>query len=372
MTRSITRAGFLRTTLAGAGALTAGPGLLTIQAAARAPRTLREKVEQLFVISFAGTTPGHDILSLLERHALGGIILFNRNCTSAGQTRALLSGLQTSARYPLLVCADQEGGEVARIHHGAPVFPAEAMYGRNGSVGQVRADAITTARDLKKLGLSMNLAPVVDVLTNPQSPIGDRSFGPNPSLDARLSVAAIRAYQRHGLAATAKHFIGLGHTTIDSHHLLPTVNLSLQQLASTDLMVFKTAIAAGVSTVLVAHVALPKIDTNPTRPASLSPVILQGVLRKALGFKGVIMTDSLLMGAVPGGQAGDAAERAFAAGADILLLGYNLDIPAAVIEDAISRVIAAVRSRRIPESRLDEAVARVWALKQRYPALVRG
>jgi beta-N-acetylhexosaminidase len=334
------------------------------------PKTLQEKVEQLFVVSFAGTSAGHDILSLLGRHAIGGVILYNRNCTSAIQTGTLLAELQATARYPLLVCADQEGGKVVRIHSGAPAFPAESVYGQIGSTHQVSHDATVTARDLRALGLSMNLAPVVDVLTNPKSPIGQRSYGSNPAENARLSVAAIRAYQRHGLAATAKHFIGLGHTVIDSHHLLPTVNLSLRQLAGTDLMVFKAAIAAGVSTVLVAHVALPQIDTNPTRPASLSPVIIQGVLRTQLGFKGVVMTDSLLMGALPNGHQADAAEQAFAAGADILLLGANEDFPTAVIEDAISRVVAAVRSGRVPQSRVDEAVGRVWALKQRYPALI--
>jgi beta-N-acetylhexosaminidase len=374
----MTRAGFLGAALAGAGALALGPDALTAEgeglsaarAVTRAPKTLQEKVEQLFVVSFAGTSAGHDILTLLGRHALGGVILYARNCLSATQTRTLLSVLQAESRYPLLVCTDQEGGNVVRIRSGAPVFPAEAVYGQIGSTHRVSHDAAATARALRALGLSMNLAPVVDVLTNPQSPIGKRSFGANPAENARLSVAAIKAYQRHGLAAAAKHFIGLGHTTIDSHHLLPTVNLSLQQLATSDLMVFKAAIAAGVSTVLVAHVALPRIDTNPTRPASLSPVIIQGVLRQQLGFKGVIMTDSLLMGAVPNGQQADAAVRALAAGADILLFGTNQDFPAAVVEDAIARVASAVRSGLVSQSRLEEAVGRIWALKQRFPALI--
>lgn len=362
----IDRRTFLTGSLALGAAATSLP-LARVSAASRAPSTLREKVEQLFIISFAGKTAGSTILSLLENHAFGGVILYERNCGSATQIRTLLSDLQATSRYPLLVCADQEGGRVVRIHHGAPVFPWEAVYGQLGSAGRVYADATATARALKGLGLSMDLAPVVDVLSNPTSPIGRRSYGPHPQLDASLAVAAIGGYQQHGLAATAKHFIGLGHTSIDSHAALPTVQLSMNQLEATDLIPFRAAIRAGVSTILVAHVALPKIDSL-FRPASLSPTIMQGVIRGRLGFKGVLMTDSLIMGALPKGQEPQAAEAAFVAGADILLLAGNVNIPSAVFEDAIDRVIALVTSGRVPESRVDASLSRVLALKRHYPA----
>lgn len=360
-----------RTFLTGSLALgTAATGLpLTrTSAASRAPTGLRQKVEQLFVISFAGKTAGMPILSLLENHAFGGVILYERNCGSAAQIRTLLSELQATARYPLLVGADQEGGRVVRIHHGAPVFPSEATYGKLDSASRVYNDAASTARALKNLGLSMDLAPVVDVLSNSTSPIGQRSYGPHPQLDARLSVAAIKGYQQHGLAATAKHFIGLGHTSIDSHTALPTVRLTLSQLEASDLIPFRAAIRAGVSSLLVAHVALPKIDPV-FRPASLSPVIVNNVIRGRLGFKGVIMTDSLIMGALPKGQEPQAAEQAFAAGADVLLMAANVDIATGVILEAIDRVIALITSGRVPESRLEKSLARVLALKRRFPAL---
>lgn len=183
---------------------------------------------------------------------------------------------------------------------------------------------------------------------------------------ARLSTAAIRGYQQHGLASTAKHFVGLGHTSIDSHHSLPTVTLSLAQLEARDFIPFRAAITAGVSCVLVAHVALPAVDPI-YRPASLSPVVIEGVLRRRLGFKGVVMTDSLVMGALPKGNEAEAAESAFAAGADILLIAANAHIPSAVIEDAVERVVTALTTGRIPQSRLDTALGRVLALKQRYP-----
>jgi beta-N-acetylhexosaminidase len=351
------------------GATAAGLPLARAAAAAKAPTSLRQKVEQLFVISFAGKSAGSTILSLLENHAFGGVILYERNCGSAAQIRTLLSELQTTSRYPLLVCADQEGGKVVRIHHGAPVFPSEAVYGEQGLTSRVYADAAATARALRGLGLSMDLAPVVDVLSNPTSPIGQRSYGPHPQLDANLSVAAIGGYQQHGLAATAKHFIGLGHTSIDSHASLPTVGLSMSQLEQNDLIPFRAAIRAGVSTILVAHVALPRID-SVFRPASLSPTIMKGVIRGRLGFKGVLMTDSLIMGALPKGQEPQAAAAAFAAGADILLLAGNVDIAPAVFEEAIDRVIALVTSGRVPESRVDGSLARVLALKRRYPARI--
>lgn len=362
----IDRRTFLTSSLA-LGATAALP-LSHVAAHARKPSTLREKVESLFIISFAGKSAGHSILSLLEKHAFGGVILYERNCGSATQIRALIADLQAAARYPLLVCTDQEGGRVVRIRHGAPVYPAEATYGKWASTTRAYADAAATAGALKSLGLSMDLAPVVDVLSNPTSPIGLRSYGPNPRLDASLSVAAIQGYQQHGLAATAKHFIGLGHTSIDSHAALPTVRLSLAQLEKNDLIPFRAAVKAGVSSMLVAHVALPKIDPV-YRPASLSPVIMNTIIRGWLGFKGVLMTDSLIMGALPKGQEPQAAEQAFAAGADVLLLAGDVNIAHATFEEAINRVIALVTSGRLPESRVDASLARLLALKRRYPAV---
>lgn len=361
----ITRRTFLAGSL-GLGAFTGLP--MSHVRAGKSPATVREKVEGLFVVSFAGQTAGAPILSLLEKHALGGVTLFARNCGSATQLRTLLRDLQRHARYPLLVCTDQEGGSVVRIRNGAPVFPSQAVYGQEGSASRVAADAAATARALKSLGLSMNLAPVVDVLANPRSPIGSRSYGPNPQRDAALATAAIGAYQKNGVAATAKHFIGLGHTSVDSHSALPAVQLSLAQLEGSDMIPFRAAVRAGVSSMLVAHVALPRID-SVVRPASLSPTIIKGIIRGRLGFKGVIMTDSLIMGALPKGQEPQAAEQAFAAGADILLLAGNVNIPAATISEAINRVMALVTNGRVPESRLDASLARVLALKRRYPAL---
>ncbi len=371
--RPISRRGFLEGSIVGTGAVlgAASPFFSTASAlgASAVPQTTQEKVAQLFVISFQGQTAGHEILSLLERYPLGGVVLYGSNCHSAVQLRTLLMELQTVSRFPLLVCTDQEGGTVVRIHDGAPSFPWEATYGSIGSSDRVYEDASTTARDLRALGLTMNLAPVVDVLSNRKSPIGRRSYGPDANLAARLSTAAIRGYQEHGLASTGKHFVGLGHTSIDSHRALPTVTLTLAQLEARDFIPFRAAIAAGVSSVMVAHVALPKVDPI-YRPASLSPVIIEGVLRTRLGFAGVVMTDSLVMGALPKGHETEAAELAFAAGADILLIGDNGPIPPALIEASIERVTAAVTSGRIPQSRLDTALARVRALKRRYPPAV--
>jgi beta-N-acetylhexosaminidase len=345
------------------GAVAGGLPLLRRDSlAARTPLSIRQKVEQLFVISFPGTTVQQQTVSLLNRHAFGGVILYGRNCQSPQQIRLLLAGLQSAARSPLLVCVDQEGGTVTRIQRGVPVLPAEQTYGKLGSAQRVLNDAAASAAALRPLGVTMNLAPVVDVLVNPQSPIGSRSYGSNPALDARLVSAAIRGYQGHGLPATAKHFIGLGHTSIDSHDLLPTVRLTLAQLERADLIPFRAAIAAGVSTILVAHVALPSIDPV-YRPASLSPVIIKNVIRRRLGFQRVVMTDSLMMGALPKGQEPAAAERAFAAGADLLLLGWDRDIAPSLIEEAIDRVSAAVTSGRIPEAQLDSSMRRIAALK---------
>src|SRR5207245_29692 len=163
-----------------------------------------------------------------------------------------------------------------------------------------------------------------------------------------LSVAAIQGYQQHELAATAKHFIGLGHTSIDSHAALPTVNATWQQLQADDLVPFQAAIGAGVSAILVAHVVLPRID-SVHRPASLSPVIINGAIPGKLGFKGVVMTDSLAMGAIPATDVTDAPRRALLAGADILLIAADRNIPAAVFTDAVDRIVRAVKKGQIHE-----------------------
>jgi beta-N-acetylhexosaminidase len=346
-----------------------GLPLDAIAAPSRPPQTLREKAGQLFVVSFHGTSPDPAFLSLLQRHHLGGVIVYANNYSSPRQLKMLLGSLQRASAYPLLVCTDQEGGSVVRITRGVHTFASEATYGRLGSAARAYADAATTAHDLRGLGLTMNLAPVVDVLSNARSPIGGRSYGSNPQLDAGLGAAAIRGYQQSGLAAAAKHFIGLGHTSIDSHQALPTVTQSLAQLEKVDLVPFRAAIAAGVSTILVAHVALPAID-SVRRPASLSPLVIGGLIRKHLGFNGVVMTDSLAMGGLNGISTPEAAERALAAGADMFLIAANHDIPAAVIDATVNQVIAAVRAGRISERRLDSAVARVLALKRTYPPAV--
>jgi beta-N-acetylhexosaminidase len=373
LNRPISRRGFLESSVLGAGALLgAGSPLFSTKpalAAAPLPQTLHQKVAQLFIISFQGLSAGHEILSLLDSYTFGGVVLYADNCHSAIQIRTMLAELQAVAHYPLLVCTDQEGGSVVRIRDGAPGFPWEATYGLIGSTDRVYQDATITARDLRSLGLTMNLAPVIDVLSNHNSPIGRRSYGSDPNLTARLSTAAIRGYQQHGMASTAKHFVGLGHTSIDSHRALPTVTLTLAQLEARDFIPFRAAIAVGVSSVMVAHVALPAVDPV-YRPASLSPVVIEGVLRTRLGFRGVIMTDSLIMGALPKGHEAEAAERAFAAGADILLIGGKNHIPSALIEESVERVVAAISTGRIPQSRLDSALGRVLALKQRYPPAI--
>jgi len=360
-----------RRTFIAAGASLATAALFARPAISRAaapPRTLQGKVGQLFVISFAGTTASASLLAQLQKYHFGGVCLFARNCVSPAQITHLLRQIQGASSYPLLICTDQEGGEVVRIRNGAPAFPSEAYYGQIGSAARVFADATTTARDLHTLGLTLNLAPVVDVLSNPQSPIGTRSYGPNPQLDAQLSAAAVRGYQQHRLGATAKHFIGLGHTSVNSHQALPVVNRTLAQLEANDLIPFRAAIASGVSTLLVAHVSLPAIDPVH-RPASLSPVIIGGVIRKHLGFNRVVMTDSLAMGAISVGTA-EAAQDALAAGADLLLIASDKNIPDGAFDAAYQRVLWAVKTGRIPESRLDSAVNRILALKRAYPPAI--
>jgi beta-N-acetylhexosaminidase len=325
--------------------------------------TLQQRIGQLFMISFNGTQVTPALAAFIRRWQPGGFTIFSQNVTSPGQVKALTASLRATSRLPPLIAVDQEGGEVVRITRGVKVLPAEAYYGQLNNTARVYADTSTVARQLRALGLNMNLAPVLDVLTNPNSPIDSRSFGPNAAEDARLGAAAIRGYQHYGIAATAKHFIGLGATSVNAESSLPTVRLSPSQLKE-QLVPFQAAVHAGVDALMVTQIDLPGLTPTGT-PASLSHHIVTDLIRHQLGYRGVIMTDSLVMGAITSkfGLA-QAAVRAVKAGNDIVLIASGGPIAGSIIERAIEAVTQAVQHSVITRTRLDASVQRILSLKQ--------
>jgi beta-N-acetylhexosaminidase len=333
--------------------------------------TLEEQIGQLFVVGFLDQTVTPELLALIERERIGGVILFSRNIRDREQTGALTHDLQAAARAaghpaPLLVMTDQENGLVRRLGADSVPFPgAMALGAIDGPDAEqvVEAVARATARELLAHGINMNLAPVVDVNYAPNNPvIGVRSFGSDPELVGRLGAATVRGLQGAGVIATLKHFPGHGDTTVDSHLALPVVTASPERLEAVELAPFRRGIAAGTDCVMTAHVAFPALTQGALTPATLAPQTLTGLLRQRLGFEGVVISDCLEMDAIAatvGVEQG--AILALAAGADLILISHTLARQGA----GVAAVRAAVEGGALSVARVRAAATRVLQLKRR-------
>mgnify|MGYP001202323379 CR=1 FL=1 len=290
---------------------------------------------------------------------LVSVCLYGDNTGPGGGLAEVCRALAQAAPG-LLLAVDEEGGDVTRLHYPqGSTTVGNALLGRLGSVETTLAVATAIGREVRGLGIALNLAPVVDVGSNPDNPvIGVRSFGSDPQDVARHTAAWIRGLQSTGVAACAKHFPGHGDTVVDSHHGLPTVDATVEVLRARELVPFAAAVAAGVDCVMTSHLVVPSVD--PERPATFSPRILS-LLREDLGFTGVIVSDALDMaGASADCGIPEAAVRALAAGVDLLCLGSATSPQRyAEVRDAVH---AAVETGRLPAARVAQAAGRVRAL----------
>jgi beta-N-acetylhexosaminidase len=338
--------------------------------------TLEQRVGQVFMLGFEGTTLNASNRKLIHDLHLGGVTLFARNIDNAQQLAQLDAALQTIADpVPLFVSVDQEGGLVVRVTEGATIFPGNMAVGATGDPVLARRLAEASADELLAMGVNMDLAPVVDVNTNPLNPvIGVRAFGSQVDEVAQLGAETVRGLQDSGVSAVAKHFPGHGDTAVDSHLDLPVVPHSRERLESTELRPFQAAMQAGVDGIMTAHLYVPSIEPEPNLPATLSHAALTGLLRQQLGFQGLILTDALDMDAIKRDRtAAEAAVEAFGAGADMLLIAGITAEDRGVLGDGPPALLAAVRSGRVSEARLDESVLRVLEAKLRrgvVPGLV--
>ncbi|WP_425394052.1 glycoside hydrolase family 3 protein [Actinokineospora inagensis] len=345
--------------------------------------TLAQKVGQLFVATVWGKaadegdptnrarygvdTPGE----VVRRYQVGGVIYFNNSSTDnidgPSQVAAFSNGLQRAALsappgLPLVISLDQEGGNVTRVGVPATEYPGAMAVGAGRSPADARTLAAVTGNELRAMGVNQDFAPVADVNSNPANPvIGARSFGAEPDLVSAMVTAQVRGYQASGkpsetVSAAAKHFPGHGDAATDSHTGLPVITRTAEQWRAIDLPPFKAAVAAGVDSIMTAHIQFPSLDPTGV-PATVSRPIITGLLRQELGFQGVVVTDSLAMQGVRE-MFGDAEipVLALAAGVDQLLMPPDLAL-------AENSVLAAVRSGRLTEQRIDESVRRVLALK---------
>jgi len=326
------------------------------------------RVGQVFMVGIEGLEVSDDAARLIEEHGVGAIILFARNIESPGQVAELTAGLQDVAkeagRPPLLIAVDQEGGAVQRILAPATEWPGNLALGAADDEELAKRCARAMAEELLALGINWNLAPVLDVNTNPANPIiGVRSFGSDPERVAALGAAFIRGMQEAGAAACGKHFPGHGDTSQDSHVTLPTVPHHRQRLERVELVPFRAAVEAEVASIMTAHVTFPAVEPQQGLPATLSPKVIEGLLRQEMGFRGAVVADALEMAGIADYFGiSEGAVRALAAGADVLPVCSGFDRQVL----AIRAVAEAVAAGRVPEKRLEEAAGRVAELKAKY------
>lgn len=321
--------------------------------------SLAEKISQLFIIAPDGNYAEPTGSATL--YPPGGYVLFSRHVPTLPATVQLIDKLRASATIAPFIAVDQEGGRVARLSFTTPLpaaraletLPAENLAQIGRLLGQ----------ELYSLGFNLDFAPVLDVATRADNPvIGDRAFSADPYVVAKLAPAFIHGLQSAGIAATGKHFPGHGDTRSDSHLTLPVVDHSLERINSVELLPFRAAIQADAAMIMIGHLHYPALDPTADLPATLSQPVISDLLRKQLGYEGVIITDAMNMRAVTDGfETGPAAVLALKAGVDIILMPPNY--PA-----AYHAVLAAVESGEIPISRLDESVLRILRLKQRLAA----
>ncbi|KAI9207160.1 glycoside hydrolase family 3 domain protein [Polychytrium aggregatum] len=335
---------------------------------------IEAEIGQLFCFGFHGHEPTPEILDLIRTQKLGTIILFSRNVRSVQQLQDLCHQLQQTARdanhtQPLLICLDQENGMVRRLGSTATYFPGSMALGATRSAEWVAKVSEATARELKAIGINWNLAPAIDVNNNPANPvIGVRSFGEDPHEVARLGVAFVKAHQDQKVATSIKHFPGHGDTAVDSHHGIPIIERTVDDLEEVELIPFRRAIAeANPASLMVGHIHLPNIMTEEYEdkhlPASISHDIITKLARERLGYRGMIVTDCLEMEAI---SETITAERgsvlALKAGADMVMVSHVLSRQIG----SISAVKKALRSGELNLGRVQDAIAAVKQMKGEY------
>ncbi|MDX2052097.1 MAG: beta-N-acetylhexosaminidase [Polyangiaceae bacterium] len=317
---------------------------------------------RLLLVGFPGVSLAPALRSRIRDGKVGGVILFRRNVENVPQVHALCQELAEAASNDLFIGVDQEGGRVARLPSPVLTLPPARTLGK-GSVELTQDAGALLGADLAGLGFNLNFAPVFDVDSNPNNPvIGDRAFAEEPARVAAFASAFARGLQSSGVAACAKHFPGHGDTHQDSHLELPLVQRSDSELRELEISPFVAAIGAGVASMMTAHVVYPALD--PEHPATLSSAILTQILRRELGFGGVIFSDDLEMNAITRAMnVEDAAVSAIVAGCDALLICHSEERQAA----ALTALVREYEGSKAFRELVNAAEGRGAELRSRYP-----
>ena len=321
--------------------------------------TLDEKVAQLLIVQNPGMQISEAEIERLKTAPYGGYILMENNYGTLSATRKFVKNLQSYSKRPLIISTDQEGGNVQRIRmiqdYSATIIPEMYRVGKTNNTELAKEIGRVMAEEMRVIGINVDFAPDADVFLNPNNTvIGRRSFSEKPEAVARMSLALAQGLEENGVIATYKHFPGHGDTAVDSHLSLPVINRTREQLDEEDLVPFKNAIKNGAKIIMIGHIALPKITNNNT-PATLSKKINKTILRKELGFDGLIVTDGMNMGALANNYSEtEVYYRAINAGVDLLLLPSHPEL-------AIESI-----KKNVSEERINESVYRILKFKNDY------
>jgi beta-N-acetylhexosaminidase len=329
--------------------------------------TLEQKIGQLIIAGFPSPHFDSHIEKLIKEYHIGNIIFLSRNIGSIASTAELLSLIQinmhTYNQVPAFIGIDQEGGSVSRIRNRSLLFPCNMSFGAACIPGSTWRQGVFTGERLRTMGINLNIAPVLDVNSNPENPIiGTRSYGDNQDKVAELGCAYIKGLQQMGVVATAKHFPGHGDTHTDTHLGLPRIYHEIDRLEKVELYPFKKAVECGVDAIMTAHIIFPTLD-EVKRPATISYPVLTRLLRRKMGFQGIVITDCIEMKAVFDNYGLETTTvEAIKAGADMICISHTLDFQIRSVE-AIKN---AIKRGEISKARIDESAERILRLKEKY------
>ncbi len=327
--------------------------------------TIEEKIGQLLIVGFEDTLVNKHTLKIIQDYKIGGFILFARNIVDENQLLNLINDLKTinsENQIPLFISIDEEGGKVSRLPKVYKRLPESKILGDlnepilSFEYGQVLGKRLNT------LGINLNFAPVLDINSNPKNPvIANRAFGNNANIVIDNGIAVLKGIESVGVVPAVKHFPGHGDTSVDSHVNLPIVNKNLEQLKELELQPFMTAIEEDVDMIMVAHILFPELDN--LYPSTMSKSILNNLLRKDLGYKGVLISDDMTMGAIIENYTLEEASLKFLkAGGDIVLVCHGQDNPLSVI----NTIKDAIENGELTIEDIDAKVYRILSLKYKY------
>ena len=322
--------------------------------------TVEEKIGQLLLFGFSGTSLNADIQNLIETKYIGGVLLLGKNIQNMQQLKKLNNDLQSISQLPLFIAVDQEGGSVARIQESSKTNISQRYLQGEKQICDI---SVQRAKMLKELGINMNLAPVAEYITNNSSFMYERTFSGSRQEVAQKVYSAVKGYVDSKMISTVKHFPGHDNQSKDTHSTIAQVNISPQQWDEY-IYTFKYPIDKGiVDVIMVGHIKFPKIDD---KPATVSKVIIDEKLRKEIGYEGVVITDDMQMSSIwKYAQYCNTAKEALLAGNDILL--YSQYTPrATLLTDVYNCILNAITSGEIAENVIDQKVLRILKLKIKY------